>query len=332
MLDASFVAQLDALGCWRSLIYVASALRRPDGGDGAAASLAALLSRRPPPDEPPAALLSLLEHHSGSVAAAGGAAAVPGAAAVDGASSLPPLDAAPLTVEVEKLLAHEIEARPSDDSAGGGVGAAAHRALATRARSQFRRSAELRHLVGAHAPAEALSLLLREFAPAEILRGGATARLLDELVALRAAAGAAPPADAAAARDARWRDALISHLQIHRPLLARLNGSVDERGATFAADATRLDPTLEAEAEARARTLTDVVGSGGGGASSAAALELAMVTKVAEEAKELRAALAEYKRERDGVSAPAAAPAPAGAAALLAGGAGSELDQLLAAC
>ena len=57
-----------------------------------------------------------------------------------------------------------------------------------------------------------------------------------------------------------------------------------------------------------------------------------MVTKVAEEAKELRAALAEYKRERDGVSAPAAAPAPAGAAALLAGGAGSELDQLLAAC
>ena len=76
-----------------------------------------------------------------------------------------------------------------------------------------------------------------------------------------------------------------------------------------------------------------MVGTGGGGASSAAALELAMVTKVAEEAKELRAALAEYKRERDGVSAPAAAPAaPAGAAALLAGGAASELDQLLAAC
>ena len=70
-----------------------------------------------------------------------------------------------------------------------------------------------------------------------------------------------------------------------------------------ATDATRLDPTLEADA--RARTLTDVVGTGGGGgASSAAALELAMVTKVAEEAKELRAALAEYKRERDGARRP----------------------------
>ena len=319
VLDASFIAQLDALGCWRSLICMASALRRPDGGDGAAASLAALLSRRPParraarrPPIPPRAPLGLGRRRRGRrrrpwrrrrrrrlVAA--------------------PLDAAPLTVEVEKLLTHEIEARPSDDSAGGGVGAAAHRALATRAPSQFRRSAELRHLVGAHAPAEALSLLLREFAPAEILRGGATARLLDELVARGRRRRAARRRRRRARRPLARRSDLAP--PDPPPLLARLNGSVDERGATFATDATRIDPTLEAEAEARALRFTDVVGSGGGGASSAAALELAMVTKVAEEAKELRAALAEYKRERDGVSAPAAAAAPAGAAALLAGGA-----------